>query len=352
MTRINEAVLTDWIRQILIGSGLDQEQAQMISEHLVLANLRGVDSHGISKIDVYCKRLEKGVVNKKLNFRIAKETPVSALIDGENSMGISLATKGIELAVRKAKEVGVGIIGISHSNHAGMLAAYTDYAAQHDCISIAVTNAPSVMAPWGGRTPFFGTNPISYSIPTGGEMNIVFDMATTTVAKGKIVLAEKENKSIPVGWAISKDGRETTDPKEALEGLLLPVGGPKGYGLSFLVETLSSLFTGAAYGPYIGSLFDDFEHEQNVGQFFFVMRADLFQELDVFKARVDQMAEEIKGIERMQGVERIYLPGEIEFERARELRKNGIPVSAQMLATLQAISDQLEIKTEQFSPVG
>ncbi|TKC18103.1 Ldh family oxidoreductase [Robertmurraya kyonggiensis] len=343
--------LLDWVNEIFKAVGLDEEQAKTIADHLVLANLRGIDSHGVSKVDIYTKRLEKGIVNKDFQYTRLRETPVSALIDGCNSMGIPLATAGIKIAVEKAKQSGVGIVGIKGSNHAGMLAAYTGYAADEDCIALAVTNAPPSMAPWGGREIFFGTNPISYGIPAGNQLNIIFDMATTVVAKGKIILAKQENKKIPLGWAITKDGRETTDPEEALDGLILPSGGPKGYGIAFLVEILSGLFTGAAYGPYIGSLFDDFENEQNVGQFFFAMRADLFEDLSNFKQRMDQIIEEIRQLKKMEGVEKIYLPGEIQLELEKTRLAEGIPISAEVIDSLVSISQKYGVPTIKYEEI-
>lgn len=340
---IKKEVLTNWVKNIFCGVGIEEKHATTIAEHLVLANLRGIDSHGVSKVSIYTKRLEENIVNIDTSYSILKETPVSALLDGKNSMGIPIATKGMEIAVEKAKETGVGIVGIHHSNHAGMLAAYTSYAAANNCIALATTNAPPSMAPWGGREKFFGTNPFSYGIPTGNEIDIVFDMATTVVAKGKIVLAERENRQIPLGWAISKDGKETTNPKEALDGIILPTGGPKGYGIAFLVEVLSGLLTGANYGPYIGDLFTNFEKEQNVGQFFIVMRADLFEDIDVFKERMDRLVKEIREVKRMDNVDKIYLPGEIELELKAKREKAGIPVSQEIVHDLIEISQKYHV---------
>ncbi|SFE53750.1 Ldh family oxidoreductase [Alteribacillus iranensis] len=349
MNRIDKSTLTHWVQEIFTSIGISDTHARTIADHLVLADMRGVHSHGVSKTSIYTKRLEERIVRKDLSYTLMRETPVSVLIDGENSMGIPLATKGIELAIEKAKESGIGIVGINHSNHAGMLAAYTSYAADHQCIALATTSAPPAMAPWGGKEKFFGTNPLSYAVPTGKEINIVFDMATTVVAKGKIILAEQENRQIPLGWALSKTGEETTNPQEALEGIILPSGGPKGYGITFLVEVLSSLFTGASYGHHIGNLFDDFQKKQDVGQFFFVMRADLFEELDIFKCRMDQLIDEIRNVKKQKNVERIYLPGEIELEKSKDREKHGIPLTKEVVDDLVRISEKYKISIPQES---
>ncbi len=338
--------LERFISRLFVAAGLDQWQGDAISRHLVLASLRGVDSHGIIRVPIYLKRIEKGLTNKKLDMVIERETPTSALIDAKNCSGISVATKGMHLAVQKAKQYGIALVGIKNSNHCGMLADYTQYAAAQDCIALASTNAPPNMAPWGGRERFFGTNPFSYGIPSGQKDPIIFDMATSVVARGKIISAYKNNHEIPLGWAISKEGKATTDPKEALEGLCLPLGGPKGYGIALLVDVISGLFTGAAYGPHIGDLYKDFEKKQNIGHFFLVIRADLFQPLQEFKKSVDEMIVAIKNIPLAEGVDCIYLPGEIENKILEERKENGIPVSEGIMKDLMELAAQYNVPTE------
>lgn len=345
MISVKKNQLEKNVSKIFQAAGVEEKEATIIANHLVLANLRGVDSHGVSRTNIYIKRIDLGIMKKKTELNIVKETPSNALIDGDSGIGIVLATEGIKIAVDKAKANGIGIVAIKNSSHCGMLADYTNYAAQHDCIALATTNAPSSMAPWGGKEGYFGTNPLSYGVPTGIESNIVFDMASSVVAKGKITLAEKNNHKIPIGWAISKEGQPTDDPSEAKEGLVLPVGGPKGYGIAFLVEVLSGILSGAAFGPHISSLYNDLDKTQNVGQFFFVMRADLFEELSTFKERMDQMIEEIRNVSLAEGHDRIYLPGEIEYERAKKLSVEGIPLSNNVLQELQAIASRYDIKT-------
>lgn len=341
--KVNHKKLEQYVRALFQGAGVDEEQAAVIARHLVLANLRGIDSHGVSRVDIYTKRLDYGLERKKTAVRAVKETASSMLIDGDNGMGIVLASKGIEIAVEKAKETGLTVVGIKNSGHCGMLADYTQYAARHQCLALATTNAPSNMAPWGGKQGFFGTNPFSYGVPAGEEQDIIFDMATSVVARGKITLARKNNEQIPFGWAITKEGKPTTDPDEALDGLVLPVGGPKGYGLAFLVDVLSGLFTGAAFGPYIGSLYKDLDRNQRIGQFFFVMRADLFEPLEEFKRRIDQMIREIRQIPLAEGFEKIYMPGELEHEKAEERRMNGIPLNGSVLQELDAVGKRYGI---------
>jgi LDH2 family malate/lactate/ureidoglycolate dehydrogenase len=342
--RVQSNGLKNLVREIFLKAGLDEKQAISISEHLVKANLRGVDSHGTSRVGIYTKRLDLNLVNKECKPNHLRETPVSLLIDAGNCSGIPVAHYGMNVAIEKAKNSGMSMVGIQNSNHCGMLADYTRMAVDKDCIAIATTNAPSTMPPWGAKERFFGTNPFSYGIPAGKEENIIFDMATSKVARGKIILAEKRNQQIPLGWALSQDGKPTVDPKEALNGVVLPVGEHKGYGIAFLVECLSSLFTGAAYGPFVGDLYNNFIDKQNVGQFFIVMRADLFQDIEFFKQRVDQMIQEIRELPLMDGVEKIYLPGEIERENESDRLKNGIPLGSETIAELVTLARKYKIQ--------
>ncbi|WP_165972245.1 Ldh family oxidoreductase [Paenibacillus piri] len=341
--KVNYEELEQYVRALFQGAGVEEEQAATIARHLVLANLRGIDSHGVSRVDIYTRRLDYGLERKKTTVHVDKETASSTLIDGGNGMGIVLASKGIEIAVEKAKETGLAVVGIKNSGHCGMLADYTQYAAKHLCLALATTNAPSNMAPWGGKQGFFGTNPFSYGVPAGEEQDIIFDMATSVVARGKITLARKNNQQIPLGWAITKEGKPTTDPDEALDGLVLPVGGAKGYGLAFLVDVLSGLLTGAAFGPYIGSLYKDLDRNQKIGQFFFVMRADLFEHMEEFQRRIDQMIREIRQIPLADGFEKIYMPGELEHEKSVERKLGGIPLTGSVLQELEAVGKRYGI---------
>ncbi|MEQ2525883.1 Ldh family oxidoreductase [Robertmurraya yapensis] len=333
--------LKSLVQSIFTNIGLNQKDANVIADHLVLASLRGVDSHGLSRVPIYVKRIKEGLVDIHGQVKITHETPSSTLIDGDNLPGILVAQTAIELAVKKAKTSGIAMIGTKNSNHCGMLGAYALYAVKHNMIAFLTSNASPSMAPWGGMGKFFGTNPFCYGVPAGQEQDIILDMATSVVAKGKIRLAEKKQVQIPEDWAITKDGKRTTDPTEALDGLVLPMAGPKGYGLVLLNDILSGVFTGANYGPYISSMFE--QKIQGVGHFFVVMRPDLFQTLDTFKDKIDRYITEIRRVRRMEGIDRIYLPGEIERDIEEKRRIEGIPLTASLLDELNKISSELNI---------
>lgn len=343
--KVHKDRLTKLVLDIFSSLGVPSYEAEEITNHLVRANLRGVDTHGVSRVGIYVERLESGSVEKKTDIQLVHQTPVSALLDGGNGSGIVVASRAAELAVEKAEQSGVGLVCARHSNHCGMLAYYTQYIVDQGLVALATTNAPANMAPWGAADRFFGANPISYGIPTGNEIDIVFDMSTSNVARGKIILAAGRNQKIPLGWAIGPNGEETTEPNEALKGLLLPVGGAKGSGIAFLVEVLSSILSGASFGPHVTPLYDAEKGEQDIGHFFMAFRPDLFVSSDEFADRMGQMISEIRALSVSKGHERIYLPGELEIERLKEREREGIPLTLEVAEELEQVAVRYDVST-------
>ncbi|MGB3681688.1 MAG: Ldh family oxidoreductase [Rubrobacteraceae bacterium] len=348
--RVDKDRLTDLVRDIFDSLDVPPRDAGEIADHLVKANLRGVETHGVSRVGVYVERLESGLVEKETHVQLVHQTPVSALLDGGNGSGIVIANHAAALAVEKAEHSGVGIVCVRRSNHCGMLAYYTQHIVDQGFIALATTNAPANMAPWGAADRFFGANPISYGIPTGKEIDIVFDMSTSNVARGKIILAAGSNQKIPLGWAIGPDGEETTEPGEALKGLLLPLGGAKGSGIAFLVEVLSSVLSGASVGPHVAPLYGATGDKQDVGHFFMAFRPDLFMTPEDFRGRMDRMVGEIRSLPVAGGHERIYLPGEIELERERERGMEGIPLTRELAEELERLAVDCDVLTNLRQP--
>lgn len=342
--RVDPVRLEGLVCELFAASGVPDEESAEISRHLVLANLRGIDSHGVGRVAVYLERLELGLVSPATRVENLRETPVSALLDGGNGSGLVVAARAMGTAITKAEESGIGMVCVRGSNHCGMLARYTGQAAKRGLIGLAATSAPATMAPWGSRQPFFGTNPLSYAIPMPAEEDdIVFDMATSQVARGKIILAAKEGQQIPLGWALDPQGKPTKGAEEALEGTMLPLGGPKGSGLAFLVEVLSSALSSAAYGPHIPPLYDNPDREQGLGHFFLAFRPDLFVEPHDFAERVSGMSRELRALPLAAGHERVYLPGEPEAETERERSEKGIPLSPAVLEELTELAGRLGV---------
>ncbi|WP_422448017.1 Ldh family oxidoreductase [Thermoanaerobacterium sp. DL9XJH110] len=345
---INHKLIKKFGVDLFEREGVPTNDAQIIVDNLVKANLRGVDSHGVSRIPIYMKRLKLKLVEPVCKIKFEKKVGSVAVINGCNSMGAVVGYNAMKYAINAAREKGIFFIAVNNSNHFGTAAFYSMMALDYDMIGFATSNAPSTMAPWGGIKPFIGTNPFSFAIPAGKRMPIVIDMATSVVARGKIILAEKNNQRIPEGWAINKEGEVTTDAKEALEGSVLPFGGPKGYAISLLIDILCGILSGAAYGPYIGNLYENFVEAQNVGHCFAAIDISKFIDVEVFKYRIDKMIEEIKDSPKAKNVEEIYLPGEIEYRTQKERLEKGIPLTLPVIQELKELGRSYNVNTELF----
>ena len=330
-------LLRTFCERVFLSCGMAQEDAAIVADSLVQANLRGVDSHGVTRVGIYVKRLKMGLVNPHPNVEVVRESAATLLVDGDNGMGQVVGVRALDLGLDKAKESGGVSVGVRRSNHYGAGAYYVQRAVAQDVIAFAYSNAPPTMAPWGGVDPYVGTNPYSYGVPAGEHRPIILDMATSIVARGKIILAAERDEPIPEGWAVDKQGNPTTDAREALEGSVLPFGGPKGYAISLMIDIMAGALTGAGFGPRVNSLYDDFDEPQNVGAFFQLIDLGHFAEPATFKARVDRMIEEIKSSRKAADTEEIFLPGEIEFWMEQERMASGIPLGAETVAELREV---------------
>ena len=338
---IEQSRLADFVAAVFRKAGVPEEEAILIADSLTEADLTGVESHGVSRVPVYLKRIETGVVNAASRLDVVADLPGALVLDGCNSMGIVTGVRAMDMAIEKAETSGAVFATIKNSNHFGIAAYFTQRAMAHGMIGYAASNAPSTMAPWGGIKAYMGTNPFSVAFPSGKEAPIIMDMATSVVAQGKIILAGKEGKKIPLGWAIDKDGNPTDDPKAALEGTVLPFGGPKGYAISLMLDVLSGMLSGAAFGPYLCNMWNDFTNPQNVGHYFIVLDVKKFVPLDEFKQKMDMMIRDIKSSPKASGVQEIFLPGEIEQRKKQERLKNGIVLGAKTHSDLQEIGNRM-----------
>jgi LDH2 family malate/lactate/ureidoglycolate dehydrogenase len=319
--------------------GVPKKNAENIADSLVLANLRGVDSHGIIRIPYYVEGIRKGFVKPSSDIRVVEESASITLLDGGNGLGIPVATKATDLAIDKAKSTGVGIVGVRNLGHVGMLAYYLKKVIGHGFIGFACVNATAVMIPWGGMENLFGTNPLGIGFPVDGGSSIILDMATSGIARFKITVAARRSKAIPEGVALDKQGKPTTDAKEALEGFLLPFGGYKGYGLVLAVEVLSSALLGALQGKYIKA------HASTQGGFF-IAAIDIrkFRDYEAYKQDVLHLIGNLKSCPLADGFTEIFLPGEIEEREAEKRRKAGIPVEDETWKELINLAKELNLK--------
>jgi len=314
--------------------GMTTSDATVIGRDLVKANLRGIDSHGVSRIPMYMERLRRGLVNPRPNVTVKNVAGAVSLIDGDNGMGFIPSHRATEEAVALASKNGIGLVGVHRSTHFGMGALYALQAIEAGYISMVFTNSSPAIAMWGGRSTFLGASPIAAGIPGGRYAPYVMDMAMTVIARGKIRLAEMKGESIAEGLALDVDGNPTTDAAKAFEGVCLPFGGVKGSVLATLMDLMSGVLTGANFGGDVKSLYFDHSEPQNVGHLFFAIKPDLFMSLENFDARMDEFYERIKKLPKAANVDEIMLPGEPEARREAQRRKDGIPVTSNVIEDL------------------
>lgn len=315
--------LRELVTSLLEKVGVPRADGGMVAEVMVNADLKNVESHGVRWLDIYLKRIQAGSVKPVTNLKVVKEKAGLLLLDAQGGLGQVAFSKAIDVAVEKAKTAGVCAVGVRNTNHCGALGYYTERATKANMAAIAMTNSTPLMAPWGGTTLSIGTNPISIGVPTQGEP-VILDMATSASARGKVFLAAQKGYKLPDGVALNKAGEPTTDPKEALEGILLPVGGPKGYGLSLIIDIMAGIMTGSNFGQGITSLYGDLARAQDIGHFAVIINIADFLELDDFFAGMRQSRNEIKGSKLAKGFTEIFLPGEIEANTLKQRTETGV----------------------------
>jgi len=331
----------------ILAKSLPQEEAAIIAETLVDADLCGVSSHGVSRIADYLRRMEDGLIERKTEITVVQETATTALLDAANGWGQVVSYKAMNTAIDKALEYGTGFVGVKGSNHNGIAAYYTRMAAERGCIGIAMTNTSATMVPWGAKEPSLGTNPISIAVPVGpGKDPVVLDMATSNVARGKIILAQKKGQSIPEGWAITKDGENTTNPNLAIEGYMLPMG-PKGSGLAIIVDILSGVLTGALFGKQVPRMYED-PVPQQIGHFFGAIQIGGFIDPSLFYDRMEEKVDETVTSEPMKGFDRVYMPGEIELAKKRKQVVEGIQLSIEIYQELKKTAENYSVNIDDF----
>lgn len=341
----SEKVLA-YARKLLTHYGLPEADAETVAANLLFANLRGLDTHGVMRLPTYLKRVELGLADGKAKPEVVREDSAVAVIDGHNGLGPIAGKLAMEMAIEKARKNTVGLAFVRNSQHYGSCAFYTMMAMEQNMIGFSASNTAPLMAPTGGRKRLIGNNPISFAAPAPEGMTFVLDIALSNVAGGKIMLAEKNGQSIPLGWALDKEGRPTTDAHAGFSdgGLLLPVGAHKGYGMVVMLDILCGLLSGGVTSSKVLGT-TDFKSQGNMGTCFMMAAIDVerLMPVDVFKARMGEMIQEIKDCPKAEGVQEILLPGEIEARAVAERSANGIPITLPILRELEALGESAGI---------
>ncbi len=320
-----QATLHRFVCEILYAVHVPPDDAATVARSLTEADARGLSSHGISRLlPVYVRRLQVGTTTSRPAMHLVSQRGAVTVLDGDAGLGQVVGTAAMTRAIDTARDMGMGAVAVRRSSHFGISAFFVEQAIAAGMIGMVMTNAPANMPPHGGRQRFFGTNPVAFGVPCGAERPVVLDMSTSVAARGKIVMLQKLGQPVPPGWAIDPDGNPTEESAAALAGAVLPMAGHKGAGLAFIIDVLCGVLAGAAFGPHIVDLYDAGDQAQNVGHFFLAFAVDAFMPLDTFTARMDQFVREVRAQPRQPGVDRIYVPGEWEYDIAERSQRDGV----------------------------
>jgi len=352
--RVPRGDLEAFCADVFMKLGLSRGEAVDSAEILVAADARGIGSHGVGRLWRYENGIKKGIMSGGIQPAILRETPMSLVLDAQGAMGLSLSKHTMEKVIEKAETVGAAFASIRNSNHFGIAGYYTEMAARRDMIGICMTNTAALGVPTFGRSAMFGTNPIAVSVPALKGRMFTLDMATTCVTRGKVEVYDRENKALPLGWAVDTKGKETADAHSLLEdmlfqrgGGLLPLGGEgelfsgyKGYGLAVLVDIMTAITSGGVFGK---SVMDSEATSARVCHFFGAIRLDLFRDPEELKTDMDRMLAELTGAEPAEGCGRVYYAGLKEHESEALSDRIGVPLTAKVAAQLKRIGDDLGV---------
>ena len=336
--KANPEKLQKALVELGLAVGCSESEAQDLAENVVLAELRGLSSHGVMRYPSYIERIEMGLYATNVTPEIINDSGALLLVDGKNAIGAPLAKWTMRLCVERAKKYGIAAIAVYHGNHFGMTADYAKYAADNGMLSIVTANANAWVTPVGGSKKKLGTNPLAIAAPATNE-NFLLDMATSEAAQGKVVICEKKGMDVPPTWGVDKDGNATTNPSEILHGgALLPFGGIKGYGISLFIEILCSALAGGVRSTSMGSMFD---RDKVIGTGFFMCCIDIskIEDLEEFKTKTQEILDDMRDAGTAE--RRVYVPGEIETIKADKAAKEGIEISEPVYNDLKALADRL-----------
>lgn len=325
---------------VLVAHAVPRGDAEVVADNLVEADLRGVDSHGCHLLTLYVDRLESGHLRPVTDVSVVRDDGSTVHLDGGLGFGQVAGSQAMDLAVARALEHGTAAVAVRESTHLGALAYYTQRAAERGCVALAFQNGPTIVPPFGGVTQMLSTNPVSYAVPTGEEPTLVYDVATTTVAGNRILLAKKRGDAVlPEGWANDERGRPTTDAAAASVSHMQWFGGHKGYGIALLVELLAGVLADSCYGRTEHSASEVGGARRIAkGYLFLALDVSRFLPLDTFRARVDELVRDLHASEPAEGVEGVLVPGELEHRRRAERLADGIPLSGALVDELDGLA--------------
>ena len=337
--------LIEFIARVLTNVGLPSADAHVVARLMAEADARGADGHGIFRLPQYVKRIQSGGINTRPRIHTIQDHPATALLDGDNAMGHLVMSRAAEIAIQKAKNSGVAWVGARNSNHAGPASLYARMPLAHDMVGLYIAvGSANHLPPWGGIAMLLSTNPIAIAVPGVNGREITLDMATTNAAYGKVKIKAQRNETMPEGWMMDRQGNALTDPKRADEGFLLPIGGPKGYGLALMFGLLAGTLNGAAFGNDVIDFNRDFSTVTNTGHLIVAVNIAAFADVPAFKEKVDGIWELMKSSPLLPGFDEIRLPGERAAKIYADRASNGVPLTPELQNTLDQLADRLGIE--------
>ena len=313
------------IIEIFKKFGLSENHASISTDALINAELVGAYGHGLSRLKMYCDRIKKRLINPRPKIKIKRISQSISLIDANDSIGFVAADIAIKQAIKNAKKTGIGMVAVKNSGHYGLSGYYAEQAIKKNLITMIYTNAPPAVAPHGSLKSLFGTNPICFGTPTGSKVPFILDTSISMINRGKIRFADKNNQKIPLGVALDKFGKPTTNAKKALQGVQLPIANFKGSGLAWMVDILSGVLTGGNHAGRVKDPFDDFTGPQNIGHLFITFKTNLF--VNNYNKRIKDNINKIKRLPKIKGVKEIVYPGQNKYKRFIMNSKKEIKIS-------------------------
>lgn len=343
--RVDAERLASAVADIFVSLGIAPADARIVAHDLVLADLEGVGSHGVMLMPMYVERIQKGSVSKRSEGDAVSDNKAAIVIDAANALGQLTAHQAVKLAVARAKDVGMATVAVRNAFHFGTAGRYARLMAEHGCVGIVMSNTRPLMPAPGGAEAITGNNPIAFALPSSGDHPVEVDMALSATAMGKIRLAAAAGQSIPADWAMAADGKPTTDPNEAIKGMLAPAAGPKGFGLAFIIDLLCGGLSGGAIGPDVRPLYGDATDPYRCSQLFIAIDTGAFPTGDAFAERVSEQAKRVTTSKRAPGIERVYAPGELAYA-TREKNAGVCTLSRQTFDSLIAAGKSAGIDIE------
>ncbi len=337
--RIDPQQLIDFASAVYVDAGMPEDDARLVADTLVQADLWGHQSHGVLRLGWYLDRIRNGVMTPVTVSELEVDAGAVALINGQHGVGQVLARQACREAVKRAKKHGIAAVGVHSSNHFGTCMYYTRLGALDGCVMLLTTNGGPAMAPWGGMKKIIGTNPWSVAAPAGTFPPLLVDMANTGVARGKIYLAKNKQLPIPLGWALNSKGEPTTDPQEAIDGIILPMAEHKGYGIALMVDMLSGVLTGSGFLSAVHSPYQT-SAKSNCGHLIVAMNIEAFQPLGQFQKRMEKFIREIKSVPLATGHDEVFYPGEIEANSDLRHRRDGLLLAKDTMTGLKRIGKE------------